>query len=100
MRVAALRQKREAARQLVRTRLAVQRHITRLKHRIVRVMATHGYIFTGTKSNWTIKHRSWLRHLQRDLRGMLQVVLATHLANLEYLFVPYRKLSSPRFHHV
>lgn len=76
---------REAARQLVRTRLSVQRHTTRLKHRIVRVMATHGYIFSGTKCNWTVKHRAWLRELQRELVGVLQVVLSTHLAHLEYL---------------
>ena len=76
---------REAARQLVRSRLAVQRHIIRLKHRIVRVMATHGYIFSGTKSNWTIKHRAWLRQLQRELPGVLRTVLSTHLAHLEYL---------------
>jgi transposase len=76
---------REAARQLVRSRLAVQRHITRLKHRIVRVMATHGCVFSGTKSNWTVKHRAWLRQLQHDLKGVLAVVLATHLAHLEYL---------------
>jgi len=76
---------REAARQLVRSRLAVQRHIICLKHRIVRVLATHGYIFSGTKCNWTIKHRAWLRTLQRDLPGLLRIVLSTHTAHLEYL---------------
>ena len=76
---------REAARQLVRSRLSVQRNITRLKHRTVRVMATHGYTFSGTKTNWTVKHRAWLRRLQSELVGVLQVVLSTHLAHLEYL---------------
>lgn len=76
---------REAARQLVRSRLATQRHLVRLKHRIVRVLATHGYIFSGTKSNWTTAHRTWLRQLQRELPPVLQIVLSTHLAHLEYL---------------
>jgi len=75
----------EAVRQLVRSRLAVQRHVTRLKHRIVRVLATHGYRFTGTKSNWTLKHRAWLQKLHTDLSGPLQTVLAIHLGHLEYL---------------
>jgi len=76
---------REALRQLVRARLAVQSHVVRLKHRIVRVMATHGHRFTGTRSNWTKKHRTWLKKLQRDLDGPLQIVLAFHMEHLEYL---------------
>ncbi len=52
-------EEQEAARQLIRARLAVQQHITRLRHRIVRVLATHGFRFTGTQSNWTKKHRLW-----------------------------------------
>lgn len=51
----------EEIRQLVRSRLAVQSHVVRLKHRIVRVLATHGHRFTEGKSNWTRKHRIWLR---------------------------------------
>ena len=53
-------EQQEAARQLLLGRLAMQRHITRLKHRIVRVLATHGHRFTGGKSLWTQKHRVWL----------------------------------------
>lgn len=75
----------EELRQLVRSRLAVQSHITRLKNRIVRVLATHGYRHTGTKSNWTKKHRIWLRKLHREMEGPLQTVLAFHLEHLEYL---------------
>ncbi len=75
----------EELRQLVRSRLAVQSHVVRLKHRIVRVLATHGYRHTGTKSNWTQKHRIWLRKLHRELKGPLQTVLAFHLEHLEYL---------------
>jgi len=75
----------EEIRQLVRTRLAVQSHVVRLKQRIVRVLATHGHRHTGTKSNWTKKHRTWLRKLHRELEGPLQTVLAFHLEHLEYL---------------
>lgn len=75
----------EAVRQLVRTRAALQSHVVRLKHRTVRVMATHGHRFTGGQSNWTQKHRAWLQKLVRELDGPLQVVLACHLEHLEYL---------------
>lgn len=78
-------QEQEEIRQLVRSRLAVQSHVVRLKHRIVRVLATHGHRFTGGKSNWTQKHRNWLRKLRRELDGPLQTVLAHHLEHLEYL---------------
>jgi transposase len=56
-------EQQEATRQLLRGRLALQTHITRLKHRIVRVLATHGYRFTGSKTNWTVKHRAWLQSI-------------------------------------
>jgi transposase len=75
----------EAVRQLVRSRLATQRHVTALKHRIVRVLATHGHRFTGTRSNWTKAHRAWLGQLRRELTEPLQTVVAMHLEHLEYL---------------
>jgi len=75
----------EEVRQLVRSRLAVQSHVVQLKHRIVRVLATHGHRFTAGKSNWTQKHRAWLRKLHRELSGPLGTVLAFHLEHLEYL---------------
>jgi len=75
----------EEVRQLVRSRLAVQSHVVRLKHRIVRVLATHGHRFTAGKSNWTQKHRVWLKKLHRELEGPLGTVLAHHLEHLEYL---------------
>ena len=75
----------EEIRQLVRTRLAVQSHVVRLKHRIVRVLATHGHRFTAGKSNWTQKHWAWLRKLHRELEGPLGLVLGFHLEHLEYL---------------
>ncbi len=75
----------EEIRQLVRSRLAVQSHVVRLKHRIVRVLATHGHRFTAGKCNWTHKHRVWLRKLHRELDGPLGTVLSHHLEHLEYL---------------
>ena len=78
-------QEQDEIRQLVRSRLAVQSHVVRMKHRVVRVLATHGHRFTEGKSNWTKKHRLWLRKLHRDLEGPLGTVLSHHLEHLEYL---------------
>ncbi len=75
----------EAVRRLVRSRLSTQQEITRLKHRVVKVLQVHGHRFVGTKSLWTIKHRVWLRDLQRQLIGPLQAVLTFELEHLEYL---------------
>lgn len=83
--VAVPSREQEEIRQLVRSRLAVQSHVTRMKHRIVRVLATHGHRFTAGKSNWTQKHRAWLRKLHRELTGALRTVLGHHLEHLEYL---------------
>ena len=87
-------EEQEAVRQLVRARLAVQTHITRLKHRIVKILATHGYRFTSTKSNWTKKHRTWLRQMQSDLTGPLATVIGIHLEHLEYLETQQRSLDA------
>jgi len=75
----------EAVRQLLRGRLALQRHLTQLKHRIVRVLATHGYRFTGSKTNWTQSHRAWLATTTRALEGPLALIITHHLEHLEYL---------------
>jgi len=82
----------EAVRQLVRTRLNVQRHITRVKHRVVKVLAAQGYRFTGTKSYWTLKHRAWLERMRHELEGPQRMVLAIHLEHLEYLETEQRSL--------
>jgi transposase len=84
----------EAVRQLVRTRLAVHQHTTRLKHRIVRILATHGYHFEGTRSNWTKKHRAWLERLRHELDGPLRIVIGMHLEHLEYLETQQRSMDA------
>ena len=84
----------EAVRQLVRSRLALQRHITRLKHRIVKVMTTHGLKFRGTKSYWTKQHRAWLEKQRKELDGPLKTVVAMHLEHLEYLESQQRSLDA------
>jgi transposase len=84
----------EAVRQLVRTRLNVQRHITRVKHRVVKVLAAQGHRFTGTKSNWTLKHRAWPGRMRRELEGPQRVVLSIHLEHLEYLETEQRALDA------
>jgi transposase len=78
-------EQQEAIRQLLRGRLALQTHITRLKHRIVRVLATHGHRFTDSKSNWTVKHRAWLQSICRELDGPLRSIVILHMEHLEYL---------------
>jgi len=89
----------EEVRQLVRSRLAVQSHVVRMKHRLVRVLATHGHRFTGGKSNWTQKHRVWLRKLHRELNGPLGTVLTHHLEHLEYLESQKNSLDSQIDHY-
>lgn len=75
----------EAARQLVRSRLALQRQITRLKHQVVLGLSAHGHRFEGTKTNWTLAHRAWLSALRKTLAGPLRVVLTHQLQTLDYL---------------
>jgi transposase len=87
-------EEQEAVRQLVRARLVVQQEITRLRHRIVRVLATHGYHFHGTKSNWTKKHRTWLEQLRHGLDGPLRTVAGIHLEHLEYLETQQRSMDA------
>lgn len=87
-------EQQEAVRQLVRTRLALIGHGTQLKHRIVRTLATHGHRFTGTKSNWTQAHRTWLTQLAQRLEGPLRIVLDLHLNHLEYVESQIRSLDA------
>jgi len=87
-------EEQEAVRQLVRTRLSIQRHITRVKHRVVKTLACQGHRFTGTKSNWTGKHRAWLERMRRELDGPQRVVLSAHLDHLEYLESEQRSLDA------
>lgn len=75
----------EAVRQLLRTRLALQRQITRLKHQVVLGLASQGHRFCQTKSNWTLAHRAWLSALLQEQRGPMHTVLAHQLQTLEYL---------------
>lgn len=75
----------EAVRQLVRTRLALQHQITRLKHQTVFGLSTQGHRFDSTKTNWTLAHRAWLSALLRKMDGPGRVVLAHQLQTLEYL---------------
>jgi len=87
-------EEQDALRQLVRSRLALISHGTRLKHRIVHVLATHGHRFTGSKSNWTQTHRRWLQDLRVELTGPLRMVLGLHLDHLEYLESQIRTLDA------
>jgi transposase len=75
----------EAVRHLVRARLFMRRQITRSKHRIMGILRTTDHRYTGTKSNWTKKHRIWLAQLRRDITGPLEIVLSSEMQMLEYL---------------
>jgi transposase len=75
----------EAVRQLVRTRLALQRQVTRLKHQVVLGLSTHGHRFDATKSYWTLAHRAWLAERLREAEGPLRAVLGYQLQTLDYL---------------
>lgn len=78
-------EEQEAVRHLVRARLFRQRQITRSKHRIMGILRTTEHRFTGSKSNWTKKHREWLAALRREITGPLHTVLTSELEYLEYL---------------
>jgi len=87
-------EQQEAVRQLVRARLFRQRQIVRVKHRIMGILRTTGHRFTGTKSNWTKKHRAWLASLRRQSEGPLHTVLTGELEYLEYLETSQRALDA------
>jgi transposase len=84
----------EAVRHLVRARLFLRRQIPRSKHRIMGILRTTEYRFTGTKSYWTKKHRQWLVGLQREISGPLLIVLSSEMQLLEYLETSRRSLDA------
>ncbi len=53
----------EALRDLVRSRLGMQRMLTQNKHRLNQFMQRHGRIYPG-KAHWTQKHWAWIAQQQ------------------------------------
>lgn len=74
----------EEIRTLIRLRLAHQREVKRIKHRIQGMLLYRGHRFDGTKSYWTKTHRQWLRELRQEVDGVFGLCLSTELEHLEY----------------
>jgi transposase len=74
----------EEIRTLIRLRLAHQREVKRVKHRIQGMLLYQGHHFGGTKSYWTKTHRAWLRKIRGEVEGIFAVCLATELEHLEF----------------
>ena len=72
-------------RQLLRLRGRYQQQAKSTKLRITSVLRTHGHRFTGTRSLWTQKHRTWLEQMRQELTGPLHIVIAAELEHHEYL---------------
>ncbi|NIO29725.1 MAG: IS110 family transposase [Candidatus Latescibacteria bacterium] len=75
----------EALRRLLRLRYTYQSYCKATKHRISGMLRAHGFVFTESKSTWTIKHRQWLAKLRLELKGPIQSALAIELEHLEHL---------------
>lgn len=56
----------EALRDLMRAREDTKKDQMAARHRLTKMVLRHGYQFTGTKKNWTKKHRAWLKQLRFD----------------------------------
>lgn len=54
----------EALRDLLRAREDARNDLMAARHRIGKMVLRLGLRFTGTKNNWTLKHRAWLKGLR------------------------------------
>ncbi len=70
------------------------RPLTDAQRRITGILRYHGHVFTGTKSTWTVTHRTWLSALRQTLTGPLQVTLAVELEHLEYMETQVKALDT------
>lgn len=62
----------EALRDLLRAREDARNDLMAARHRISKMVLRYGLQFTGTKANWTLKHRAWLKGLRFDERHTQQ----------------------------
>ena len=69
-------------RELNRYRETLVNEIRRKQQQINAFTLRNGYIFTETKSEWTMKHRKWLKSL--NLSPILQGALSLMLSDLEH----------------
>lgn len=64
----------EALRDLMRAREDAKKDLLSARHRLSKMLLRYGLRFTGTKKNWTLKHRAWLKRLRFDQRHAQQVL--------------------------
>ena len=72
----------EAARDLTRCRQAAQEDVQRNRHRLVKFLVRHGYLYTES-GHWTDKHRQWLKSLVFE-ESLLKEVFDQYLTELEH----------------
>ena len=72
----------EAAREITRCRDAAKEDLMKTRHRLVKFLTRHGYIYTQG-DQWTQKHRKWLRSLPFDSPD-LRTAFDAHLTELEH----------------
>ncbi|WP_423925341.1 IS110 family transposase [Candidatus Palauibacter sp.] len=78
-------EREERVRDVVRCREVFQREILKSRHYILKFLARRGLVYREGR-NWTGKHMSWLRALQRDgaLEGEDRLVFGEYLALFDY----------------
>lgn len=72
----------EAARDLTRCRQAAQEDVQRNRHRLVKFLIRHGYLYTEG-GYWTGKHRLWLESLVLE-EALLKEVFDQYVTELEH----------------
>ena len=72
----------EAARELTRCREVAHEDLQRNRHRLVKFLTRHGYLYTGGHP-WSIPHEKWLRSLVLD-NGYLRCVFDEYYTELEH----------------
>ncbi len=72
----------EAARDLTRCRQAAQEDVQRNRHRLVKFLIRHGYVYTEGHC-WTAKHRRWLDSLVLD-NALLKEVFDQYVTELQH----------------
>jgi transposase len=73
----------EAVRDLTRAREDARRDRLSARHRLTKMLLRHGYVYREG-SNWTLRHRAWIKAVRFDLREQ-QVVLDNYLLAIEQI---------------
>ncbi len=73
----------EAVRDLTRAREDARRDLLSARHRLTKMLLRQGYAYREG-SNWTLRHRAWIKHVHFDLREQ-QVVLDNYILAVEQI---------------